>query len=78
MKQTVDRQSFALRLGSALTAAMDRFIPEQVQTGDIDDYRRARIIVAFTWAERSGLKARKGKGLLSGSRLSWKNKLRQK
>jgi len=50
MKHTADRQPFALRLGSALTAAMDHFIPEQVQTGDIDDYRRARIIVAFTWA----------------------------
>ena len=48
--QTTSRQSFPLRWGSALNAAIDRFVPEQLRAGDIDAYRRARVIVAFAWA----------------------------
>lgn len=29
---------------------MDRLIPERLRTGDIEAYRRARVIVSFTWA----------------------------
>jgi len=49
MNQTASRQSFPLRLGSALSAAIDRFIPEQLRAGDSEVYHRARVIVAFAW-----------------------------